>query len=303
MPLSRPASEKRHPGSSQSWRLPESLSSTLTNTWVTPVCDLLPETPVSAKPCGGISHLPPHSWSFFMQAINNINLNSLVDTLVSLSAAFILGGLIGFERQYRQRTAGLRTNVLVAVGAAIFVDMANRLGGAEGAVRVVAYVVSGIGFLGAGVIMREEGNVRGLNTAATLWASAAVGACAGADLVLEALLGTLFVLAANTLLRPIVNNINRQPLDVVSAEVTNILYVIARRTQQTAVLALLESELARCNYPASDVDVRPFGTEEVEIEATLAVTSVDGDELDALVVRISRSTLVVQAFWSPSTTE
>lgn len=108
---------------------------------------------------------------------------------------------------------------------------------------------------------------------------------------------------AGTLLRPIVNNINRQPLDVVSAEVTNILYVVARRTQQKAVLALLEAELARCNYPASDVDVRPFGPEEVEIEATLAVTSVDGDELDALVARISTSALVVQAFWSPSTTD
>jgi len=238
-----------------------------------------------------------------MQAINNLNLASLLDTLVSLSAAFILGGLIGFERQYRQRTAGLRTNVLVAVGAAIFVDMANRLAGAEGAVRVVAYVVSGIGFLGAGVIMREEGNVRGLNTAATLWTSAAVGACAGADLLAEALLGTLFVLAANTLLRPIVNNINRQPLDVISAEVTNIVYVIARRTQQKTVLALLEAELERSNYPASDVDVHAFGTDEIEIEATLATTSVDGDELDALVARISTSTLVVQAFWSPSTTE
>ncbi|AAY93338.1 MgtC/SapB family protein [Pseudomonas protegens] len=238
-----------------------------------------------------------------MQALHNINLDSLIDTLVSLSAAFILGGLIGFERQYRQRTAGLRTNVLVAVGAAIFVDMANRLGGAEGAVRVVAYVVSGIGFLGAGVIMREEGNVRGLNTAATLWASAAVGACAGADLILEALLGTLFVLAANTLLRPIVNNINRQPLDVVSAEVTNIVYVIAHRSKQKAVFALLEAELARCNYPASDVDVHAFGTEDVEIEATLATTSVDGDELDALVARLSTSPWVQQVFWSPSTTE
>ena len=181
--------------------------------------------------------------------------------------------------------------------------MANRLGGAEGAVRVVAYVVSGIGFLGAGVIMREEGNVRGLNTAATLWASAAVGACAGADLILEALLGTLFVLAANTLLRPIVNNINRQPLDVVSAEVTNIVYVIAHRSKQKAVFALLEAELARCNYPASDVDVHAFGTEDVEIEATLATTSVDGDELDALVARLSTSPWVQQAFWSPSTTE
>lgn len=238
-----------------------------------------------------------------MQAINNINLVSLIDTLVSLSSAFILGGLIGFERQFRQRTAGLRTNVLVALGAAIFVDMANRLGGAEGAVRVVAYVVSGIGFLGAGVIMREEGNVRGLNTAATLWASAAVGACCGADLILEALLGTLFVLAANTLLRPIVNNINRQPLDVISSEVTYMVYVIARRHQQKAALALLEAELERSNYPASDLDVHAFGQDEVEIEGTLIATSVDGDELDALIARISTSPLVVQAFWSPSTTE
>src|SRR5450830_1903799 len=238
-----------------------------------------------------------------MQALQNINLASLADSVLSLSAAFIMGGLIGLERQFRQLTAGLRTNVLVAVGAAIFVDMANRLGGSDGAVRVVAYVVSGIGFLGAGVIMREEGSVRGLNTAATLWASAAVGACAGADLVVESFVGTLFVLAANTLLRPIVNNINRQPLDVVSAEVTNILYVIAQRSQQQAVMVLLEAELARSNYPASDVDVRPFGSEEVEIEATLVATSVDGDELDALVARISTSSLVVQAFWSPSTTD
>jgi putative Mg2+ transporter-C (MgtC) family protein len=68
-------------------------------------------------------------------------------------------------------------------------------------------------------------------------------------------------------------------------------------------MVLLEAELARSNYPASDVDVRPFGSEEVEIEATLVATSVDGDELDALVARISTSSLVVQAFWSPSTTD
>ncbi len=130
-----------------------------------------------------------------------------------------------------------------------------------------------------------------------------MGACAGADLILEALLGTLFVLAANTLLRPIVNYINRQPLDVVSAEVTYILYLTARRTEQKIVLSLLEKELERSNYPASDVEVRPFGDEEVEIEATLAVTSIDGDELDALVARLSTSSRVLQAFWSPSTTD
>src|SRR5690606_5857297 len=111
-----------------------------------------------------------------LEALNYTQLNSLINTAISLVTAFVLGAVIGLERQYRQRTAGLRTNVLVAVGAAIFVDSANTIAGPDGAVRVMAYVVSGIGFLGAGVIMREEGNVRGLNTAATLWGSAAVGA-------------------------------------------------------------------------------------------------------------------------------
>ena len=140
-----------------------------------------------------------------MEALNNINIESLTDTLISLTTAFILGSVIGIERQYRQRTAGLRTNVLVAVGAAVFVDMANRLTGHEGAVHVAAYVVSGIGFLGAGVIMKGDGNIRGLNTAATLWGAAAVGACAGADLIAEATLAAMFVLAGNTLLRPAIH--------------------------------------------------------------------------------------------------
>src|SRR5450759_4455653 len=149
-----------------------------------------------------------------MEALNNINIQSLLDSFISLSTAFILGSVIGLERQYRQRTAGLRTNVLVAVGAAVFVDMANRLSGHEGAVHVTAYVVSGIGFLGAGVIMKGDGNIRGLNTAATLWGAAAVGACAGADLIPEAVLAALFVLAGNTLLRPVVNEINRKPINL-----------------------------------------------------------------------------------------
>lgn len=146
-----------------------------------------------------------------VEALRNVNLPSLLDSLVSLTAAFVCGSIIGFERQRRQRTAGLRTNTLVAVGASIFVDMANLLNGHEGAVRVVAYVVSGIGFLGAGVIIREAGHVRGLNTAATLWCSAAVGACAGADLLLEALLGTLVVVAVNTVMRPLVRRAEDRP--------------------------------------------------------------------------------------------
>ncbi|WP_204277978.1 MgtC/SapB family protein, partial [Escherichia coli] len=82
------------------------------------------------------------------------NLAEFLNTLVSLVTAFVLGTAIGAERQYRQRTAGLRTAVLVAVGAAAFVDLGMRLEGTRGAIQVTAYVVSGIGFLGAGVIMK-----------------------------------------------------------------------------------------------------------------------------------------------------
>jgi putative Mg2+ transporter-C (MgtC) family protein len=238
-----------------------------------------------------------------MESLNNINLISLADTAVSLSVAFILGGFIGFERQYRQRTAGLRTNILVAVGAAIFVDAANRLVGHEGAVHVMAYVISGIGFLGAGVIMREEGNIRGINTAATLWGSAAVGVCAGADLILEAVLATFFVLAANTLLRPVVSLINRQPLDTQSVEVTNSVYIITPKHSQKLALKQFIDTLEAAGYQAQDVEVHQFGSEDVEIQAVLTASAVEGDQMDALIARLAAMDFVNQAFWSPSTTD
>src|SRR6201986_4483838 len=147
-----------------------------------------------------------------MKFIHTFQLYDFLDTLISLFTAFVLGTLIGAERQYRQRSAGLRTNVLVSVGAAAFVDLGNHLTGRDGSVRVIAYVVSGIGFLGAGAIMKEGMNVRGLNTAATLWATAAVGSFAGADMVAQSIALTVFVLAGNTLLRPLENAIDRIPL-------------------------------------------------------------------------------------------
>ena len=236
-----------------------------------------------------------------MEALKNISTSSLADTLLSLTAAFIFGGLIGLERQFRQRTAGLRTNVLVALGAAVFVDAAHRLHGHEGAVRVIAYVVSGIGFLGAGVIMREHGSVRGLNTAATLWGSAAVGACAGADLLLEAGLGTAFVLAANTLLRPVADRVNREPLDASRVEATNMVKVVVARSQQKEALESLEQMLEECSVPARDIEVQSFGEDEIAIEATLTAASVEGDELDRLVSRLTALPAIRQAFWSSST--
>jgi len=231
-----------------------------------------------------------------MKFMENLHSDNFFDSFLSLTAAFILGSLIGFERQYRQRTAGLRTNVLVALGAAIFVDIAITLNGADGAVRVIAYVVSGIGFLGAGVIMREEGNIQGLNTAATLWCSAAVGAAAGADLIIEAFLAAGFILAANTLLRPIGHAIDRWPLDD-DAEVLNVIYIICGRQFSKEVMDRLHELLALYNYPPQDVDIEPFGEEDVEIAAALIATSIDSIHTKEIIQLLNDMPEVRHAYW------
>jgi putative Mg2+ transporter-C (MgtC) family protein len=228
---------------------------------------------------------------------------ALVNTCISLGVAFILGNLIGLERQLRQRTAGLRTNTLVAVGAAVFVDMAGRLNGHEGAVHVAAYVVSGIGFLGAGAIMKEGANISGLNTAATLWGSAAVGACAGAGLIVEATLASLFVLASNTLLRPVVNRINRKPIDEASSEAAYTVYVICSRKDQAKIREQLTDALEHANYPVRNIDQHAFGQTDAEIEATLFATAVVPEELEAVISKLQALPGVLQAFWNSSIDE
>ena len=119
------------------------------------------------------------------------------------TVALFMGAAIGVERQWRQHTAGLRTNTLVALGAALFVGLSTLIDREASPTRIAAQIVSGLGFLGGGVILREGLNVRGLNTAATIWCSGAVGSLAGAGYPLEALLGTLCVLFVHLGLRPL----------------------------------------------------------------------------------------------------
>lgn len=118
-------------------------------------------------------------------------------------AALFMGVAIGVERQYRQHKAGLRTNALVAVGAALFVGLSTLLDNEVSPSRVAAQVVSGLGFLGGGVILREGLNVRGLNTAATIWCSGAVGSLCGAGFPFEAFIGMSAILFVHLGLRPV----------------------------------------------------------------------------------------------------
>jgi putative Mg2+ transporter-C (MgtC) family protein len=238
-----------------------------------------------------------------VQFIHTFQLHDFLDTNISLFTAFVLGTLIGAERQYRQRSAGLRTNVLVCVGAAAFVDLANRLTGAEGSVRVIAYVVSGIGFLGAGAIMKEGMNVRGLNTAATLWASAAVGSCAGADMVAQSVVLTLFVLAGNTLLRPLVNAIDRIPLSERSSEASYEISVTTDPKRSAEVREYMNERLAAASYPVRETKIVFHSDDNVEVSAVLVPLTVDASDLDAVVADLSKMQGVSHATWNVSALE
>jgi putative Mg2+ transporter-C (MgtC) family protein len=238
-----------------------------------------------------------------MAFLRSFTFPDFLDSLVSLFAAFVLGTMIGAERQYRQRGGGLRTHVLVAVGAATFVDIGMHLNGNPGATQIIAYVVSGVGFLGAGVIMKQGSNVWGLNTAATLWCSAAVGACAGADLAFEAIMLTCFVLAGNTLLRPLVNAINRAPIDQAATEAVYEAHVTTRADQIDDARELLRSELNAANYPLQDIEVIEREQGGAELIAVLLGSTADPLELDAIVARLEANPLVESASWSLRTTE
>jgi putative Mg2+ transporter-C (MgtC) family protein len=219
-----------------------------------------------------------------------------------LATAFILATLIGAERQWRQRTAGLRTNVLVAVGAAAFTDLGTRLLGADGATRIISYVVSGIGFLGAGVILKEGTQIRGLNTAATLWCSAAVGAFAGAALWGEAIAVSFFVVAGNTLLRPLVNYINRLPIDTRTTEARYRVHVVTDHRKVSEARDILDETLEKVGYPILDIETLSETEFQVELAAVLVPSSADSVVLDAVVAQLQKSPAVDSATWSVSTT-
>jgi putative Mg2+ transporter-C (MgtC) family protein len=126
-----------------------------------------------------------------------------------LSAA--IGGIIGAERELRHKSAGFRTNILIAMGAAIFTIVSVELASnTTDPTRVAAQIVTGIGFLGAGAIMRNEKEVHGLTTAATIWVNAALGVAAGGGLYDVAILGGAITMIVLLILGPIEAAVDRR---------------------------------------------------------------------------------------------
>ncbi|AUD02275.1 MgtC/SapB family protein [Spirosoma pollinicola] len=134
-------------------------------------------------------------------------MNFAQEDIIRLSVSLVMGGLIGAEREYHGKSAGLRTMIMICVGSALFTMVSGRIGGSGD--RIAANIVNGIGFLGAGIIFREDNRIKGLTTAATVWAVSALGMCVGAGQYDIALVGFVFILGSLLLLMGFANRIQK----------------------------------------------------------------------------------------------
>lgn len=184
-----------------------------------------------------------------------------LDAVFRLFLAVVLGAVIGIERETFHKPAGLRTHILVCVGSALFTLISlflvidKTLGQPA---QIAAQIVSGIGFLGAGTIIREPSGVRGLTTAASLWATAGIGMAAGAGYYAGALAATLFVFLCLILLSRLGNRLHFIKPD----------RVLAARCANAAAVAKLPDILSTCGF---DVKESSAGMEKDKLEMRLLV--------------------------------
>ncbi len=212
--------------------------------------------------------------------------------------ALLLGIVIGVERQWRQRMAGLRTNALVAVGAALFSSISILMDAKLNPTQVAAYVVSGIGFLAGAVIFKEGLSVRGLNTAATLWATAAVGTLSGSGFVSEAAIGAAAIVGANVLLRPIVRRINRQPLDQSDLSLPYDISVTCHGSDEETCRANVLAQIRATGLMLRSLESHNIDVEHVQVKARVVTQSRADTKLERIVGRLSLDPKVVAASWT-----
>lgn len=206
------------------------------------------------------------------------------DFIVRIVVCFILSFIIGLERHLRGRAIGLRTNVLVALGSFLFVSMAINVP-TNDEVRMAAQVVSGIGFLGAGVILRDGTNIKGLNTAATLWCNAAIGVMCASGILLESAIGTFFILISNILLRYISKNFLKieQPLN---PEKKYIIKVVCSDEKELVIRSIIMQYVERTALVLSHLESKDMDTDQTKLYATITHSG-EIDMIEKLIGKIS----------------
>lgn len=223
-----------------------------------------------------------------------------VDLLTRVGLATVLGVAIGLERQWRSRMAGLQTMALVSTGSALYLILgAYSFPGAD-PTRVAAQIVSGIGFLGAGVIMKQGLSVTGLNTAATLWSTAAVGALAGAWLWREALASAVIVVAVNLLLHPLAERMDRRRNwgGREHPPVRYLLTVVCREDHGIDIRTLLVRAVDDSRLQLTSMRSAAAGVGQVEIAAAVSALARDDGVLEKVVGMLAVDVRVVSVRWS-----
>ncbi len=222
---------------------------------------------------------------------------SAADFAIRLAVGVGCGALIGFERQWRARRAGLRTNALVAAGATLFVLYSVATEDSS-PTRVASYVVSGIGFLGGGVILREGANVRGLNTAATLWCSAAVGVLAASGHLVFALIATVSVIAIHLVGRPLGRVIDRDDSDAEDEGLhPYVIQVVCRAKTEKYARAQIVQFASRNGMVLRGVHTATSGDDEITLTVYVLMEAHTQARLESLVSELSLQSGVHGVQW------
>jgi putative Mg2+ transporter-C (MgtC) family protein len=216
-----------------------------------------------------------------------------------LCCAILLGSLVGLERQWRQRMAGTRTNALVAAGASAFVMAGFVLhgdGSASG--RIVSYVVSGVGFLGAGVIFKDGANVRGLNTAATIWCSAAIGVLSGLGSWTFAIVLAAAVVMTNILLRPIAYRLHPVLPEAEPIETSYEIELVTRASDEIALRSVLLAAIQATSVSLQSVYSEVSPDERATIRAEVRSVGRRNDLVEQIVLRLSVDERTTSVRWA-----
>ena len=221
------------------------------------------------------------------------------DFLLRIIVSFALSFAIGLERQWRRRVIGLRTNVLVCLGSFLFVSF-SFLTNAYDVSRIASQVVCGIGFLGAGVILKDKGNIKGLDTAATLWCAAARGTLCASGFLLEALVGTLFILLANVVLRGITRKLNLKHVEKMQFDKYR-LKVVCSEEQEFLIRTLISQSTNKTDASLISIETTDLEDERIRITATFNVPKGATFLLEDLVNRIVIEKGIVSSGWKKIT--
>lgn len=205
---------------------------------------------------------------------------TLADFSMRVGLALVLGSLIGAEREWRQKLAGLKTNALVCVGSALFTCIGYQIAASSQTdpTRIVGQIASGIGFLGAGAILRDGMNIRGLTTAATVWCAAAIGSMAGAGMLVHAVIGTGFIFGCNLALKEMAGMIfksHNADASVEQSYIINFYTTTADPVQRKEVVNFLGTR--KLNIRAINIEPVSTGFHWV---LTVQYTSVHSESLD-----------------------